>query len=112
MNRWVRPSLTRAAIEPTRSACGSHLLMKLRIPLRLARQELDVDGLAGSSGLSDHVHGVVGYDDDIRPRQHSQIGVLTGSAPKDVRDATDGFREGRKRLWSRSARSEEHTSEL
>jgi hypothetical protein len=78
--------------------------MKLRIPLRLARQELDVDGLAGSRGLSDHVHRVIRYNDDIRRRQHAHIRVLAGSAPKDVRDTTDGVREGRERLRSRSAR--------
>lgn len=78
--------------------------MKPRIPLRLARQELDVDGLAGSRGLSDHVHRVIRYNDDIRRRQHAHIRVLAGSAPKDVRDTTDGVREGRERLRSRSAR--------
>ena len=61
------------------------------------RQELDVDGLAGSRDLSDYVHRVIRYNDDITRREHAHIRVLTGSAPQDVGDTTDGVREGRER---------------
>ena len=56
---------------------------------RSALQSLDIDRLAGTCRLGDHVDGVFGYDDGVGAREEGVIRVLSAAVPGEMRNAGD-----------------------